>query len=217
MSVKVGILVSGRGSNMLSLIQAEKAGKLGGAKIVAVISDVADAPALEKARGLGVEAICVETESQKARLSANDQERIIAELEKRGVELVCLAGFMRIIGERMLQHYERRMLNIHPSLLPSFPGLGVQKKALEYGVRYSGCTVHFVTADVDCGPIIIQAVVPVLPEDTSESLAERILAQEHRIYPQAVAWYAQGKLSFDGRRVMVTGGYPWREYISREG
>jgi phosphoribosylglycinamide formyltransferase-1 len=108
------------------------------------------------------------------------------------------------------------MLNIHPSLLPSFPGLGVQKKALEYGVRYSGCTVHFVTADVDCGPIIIQAVVPVLPEDTSESLAERILAQEHRIYPQAVAWYAQGKLTLDGRRVMVTGGYPWREYVSRE-
>jgi len=216
MSVKVGILVSGRGSNMVSLIQAEKAGKLGGATIVVVISDVPDAPALEKARGLGVEAICVETESQKARLSANDQERIIAELEKRGVELVCLAGFMRIIGERMLQHYVGRMLNIHPSLLPSFTGLGVQKKALEYGVRYSGCTVHFVTADVDCGPIIIQAVVPVLPEDTSESLAERILAQEHKIYPQAVTWYAEGKLSFDGRRVMVAGGYPWREYISQE-
>lgn len=186
------------------------------ARVAVVISDVADAPALTKARGLGVEAICVETESQKARISANDEERIIAELEKRGVELVCLAGFMRIIGERMLNFYAGRMLNIHPSLLPSFPGLGVQKKALEYGVRYSGCTVHFVTADVDCGPIIIQAVVPVLPEDTSESLAERILAQEHRIYPQAVAWYAQGKLTLDGRRVMVTGGYPWRKYVSRE-
>jgi phosphoribosylglycinamide formyltransferase-1 len=216
MSVKVGILVSGRGSNMVSLIQAEKAGMLGGARVVLVISDVAKAPALEKARELGVEAIYIPTESQKARLSAGDEERIIAELENRGVGLVCLAGFMRIIGERMLKFYAGRILNIHPSLLPSFPGLGVQKKAVDYGVRYSGCTVHFVTADVDCGPIIIQAVVPVLPEDDAETLAERILVQEHRIYPQAVSWYAQGKLSLDGRRVGVVGGYPWQEYMGKE-
>ena len=211
MSTRVGILVSGRGSNMVSLIEAEKAGKLGGAEVALVISDVGDALALEKARERGVEAIHIQMEAEKAKLTENDEERMIAELDERGVNLVCLAGFMRVLCHRMLPRYTGKMMNSHPSLLPSFPGLEVQRKALEYGVRYSGCTVHFVTEDVDCGPIIIQAVVPILQDDTPDELSARILKQEHRIYPQAVAWYAQGKLRVEGRRVFVEGGYFWEE------
>jgi phosphoribosylglycinamide formyltransferase-1 len=124
-------------------------------------------------------------------------------LRNRGVELVCMAGFMRILSPEFLRAFPQRIMNIHPALLPAFPGLHVQQKAIDYGVRFSGCTVHFADEGVDTGPIIIQAVVPVLPDDTADRLAQRILEEEHRIYPQAIQWYAEGRILFQGRRVII--------------
>lgn len=197
---KLGILISGRGSNMLALIEAAEEGKVN-AEIAIVISNTEKAAGLEKAREHGVETLVISHQG----LSREEHERrLVAELKKRGVGLVCLAGYMRVLSRYFLSEFPQRVLNIHPSLLPAFPGLEAQRQALEYGVKYTGCTVHFVDEDVDHGPIIAQAVVPVFDDDTVESLSARILSQEHRIYPEAVALVVSGKYKIEGRRVLAT-------------
>lgn len=198
--VRLGILISGRGSNMESILREIQAGRLS-ARCAAVISDRADAPGLERARAYGAEAIHIDPAAFPNRTAF--QEAVAAELQERAVGLVCLAGFMRIIRAPLLRPFAGRMLNIHPSLLPAFPGLHAQEQAIAYGARVSGCTVHFVDAGMDTGPIVLQAAVPVLPDDTAAALAARILAEEHRIYPLAVQLYAEGRLAIEGRRVRI--------------
>ncbi len=173
------------------------------AKVVVVISDNPDAPALEKARKYGVKALYIPPGEKKTVLVGKAEEEYIRTLKEHKVDYVLLAGFMRVIKERFLSEFEGRILNIHPSLLPSFPGLEAQRQAVEYGVKFSGCTVHFVTKDVDAGPIILQACVPVYDDDTPQTLAERILKEEHRIYPEAVKLLVEGRLVLEGRRVKI--------------
>ncbi|MDI6871563.1 MAG: phosphoribosylglycinamide formyltransferase [Bacillota bacterium] len=197
---RLGILVSGRGSNMEAILQAAALGRLGATPVL-VVSDNPQAPALAKAAQRGV-AIAVVRRRDYA--SASEFERaLVAELKGAGVDLVALAGFMRVLGREFLAAFPGRVLNIHPSLLPSFPGLHAQRQALEYGVRVSGCTVHFVDEQVDHGPIVLQAAVPVLPADTEETLSARILAEEHRIYPEAIRLVAEGRVRVEGRRVWI--------------
>ena len=198
--VAIGVLVSGSGTNLQSIIEAVEKGKLD-ASIKVVISNIADAFALERARKHGIPTAVIRVKDFPER-EAYDAE-VVRVLKEHGVELVALAGFMRIISRVLLDAYHMRIMNIHPSLLPSFPGLEVQKAALDYGVKFSGCTVHFVDGGLDSGPIIIQAVVPVKDEDTVESLSKRILAEEHRIYPQAIQLFSEGRLEVRGRRVFV--------------
>ncbi len=201
--VKLGILVSGRGSNLQAIIDNIEKGALS-AEIAAVISDQADAYALERARKHSIPAVHVSAKGYRGKRDAYDA-LLVKEMRNRGVELVCLAGFMRIITPTLISAFPGRILNIHPALLPSFPGLHVQKAALEHGVKFSGCTVHFVDEGMDTGPIIIQAVIPVLDDDTEDSLSARILKQEHRIYSRAIQLYAEGRLSIDGKRVSASG------------
>jgi phosphoribosylglycinamide formyltransferase-1 len=202
--VKLGILVSGRGSNLQAIIDNIESGALS-AELVVVISDQAEAYALERTRKHGIAAVHVSAKGYKDKREAYDSQ-LISELTQRGVELVCLAGFMRIITPALIKAFPNRILNIHPALLPAFPGLHVQKAALEHGVKFSGCTVHFVDQGMDTGPIIIQAAVPVLDDDTEDTLSARILKQEHKIYSRAIQLYAEGKLRIEGRRVLVSGG-----------
>jgi phosphoribosylglycinamide formyltransferase-1 len=194
------ILISGRGSNMQALLESPVRGA-----VVAVISNAPAARGLEIARAHGVATSVVEHRSFAER--ADFDAALAAEIDRHQPDLVVLAGFMRILTDGFVQRYAGRLLNIHPSLLPAFPGLNTHKRALESGVRVHGCTVHFVTPRLDHGPIVVQAAVPVLPEDTEESLAARVLAQEHRIYPQAVRWFCEERLRVtpDGR-VEVDGG-----------
>ncbi len=201
--VKLGVLVSGRGSNLQAIIDNIEKGEVS-AEVAVVISDQADAYALERARKHNIPGVHVSAKGYRNRREDYDNA-LVQELRKHGVELVCLAGFMRIISPALIKAYPGRLLNIHPALLPAFPGLHVQKAALEHGVKFSGCTVHFVDEGMDTGPIIIQAVVPVLDNDTEESLSERILAQEHKIYSRAIQLFAEGRLKIEGRRVTVSG------------
>ena len=201
--VKIGVLVSGRGSNLQAIIDNIEKGTLS-AELAVVISDQADAYALERARKHNVPAVHVIAKGYRGKRDDYDA-LLVKELQKRNVELVCLAGFMRIITPALIKAFPNRILNIHPALLPSFPGLHVQKAAIEHGAKFSGCTVHFVDEGMDTGPIIIQAVVPVLDNDTEDSLSERILKQEHKIYSRAIQLYAEGKLTIKGRRVFVSG------------
>lgn len=198
--LRIGVLASGSGSNLQSIIDRSLEGHLD-AKIVVVIANVPGAGALERANRAGIETRCIDHKSFADRQTF-DRE-VVATLQDAGVELVVLAGFMRIISEVLLEAYPQRIINIHPALLPAFPGLHVQKKALDYGVKFAGCTVHFVDGGVDTGPIIIQAVVPVLDDDNEESLAARILQEEHRIYPRAIQLFAEGRLKLRGRRVII--------------
>jgi len=202
--VKLGVLVSGRGSNLQAIIDNIENGTLS-AELAVVISDQADAYALERARKHGLAAVHVSAKGFKGKREEYDA-LLVKELRERDVELVCLAGFMRIITPTLIKAYSNHILNIHPALLPAFPGLHVQKAALEYGVRFSGCTVHFVDEGIDTGPIIIQAVVPILDNDTEDSLSTRILRQEHKIYSRAIQLYADGRLAIRGRRVSVSNG-----------
>ena len=199
--LNVGVLASGRGSNLKALIDAVGRGELD-VRLAVVISDVSDARALEIARSAGIEAIYIDPEQKKARMSGAAEQRMIDELKRRDVGLVALAGFMRILSPDFVNAFKMRILNIHPSLLPSFTGLKVQKKALDYGVKFSGCTVHFVDEGVDTGPIVIQAAVPVHDDDTEESLSARILKEEHKIYAEAIRLFAEGRLVIEGRRVI---------------
>ncbi|MBU4532084.1 MAG: phosphoribosylglycinamide formyltransferase [Eubacteriales bacterium] len=196
--LKIGVLASGRGSNLQAILDATLDGRLP-AEVAVVISDDPQAYALERARTHGIPLHSVELAGKPSKQAY--EEEIVRILREHGVGLVCLAGYMRIVSPVMLRAFPNRMINIHPSLLPSFPGLHAQRQALDYGVRFSGCTVHFVDEGVDSGPIIIQAVVPVLQDDTEDTLSARILEQEHRIYVEAVRLYALGKLTIKGRKV----------------
>jgi phosphoribosylglycinamide formyltransferase-1 len=196
--MRIGILISGRGSNMQSLIEAVRNNVIKDSEISIVISDKPQAAGLEKAKAAGVETLVIE---RKNRTREQHDEEIVRELTKRNVGLVCLAGYMRLLSGSFIRAFPEKILNIHPSLLPSFPGLDAQKQALEYGVKISGCTVHFVTEELDAGPIILQRQVPVLENDTVETLSERILAEEHIAYPKAVEMLTTGKYEIRGRRV----------------
>jgi phosphoribosylglycinamide formyltransferase 1 len=207
--LRVAVLASGRGSNLQAIIDAIEAGEVQ-AKIVAVISNKLDSAALERARKHKVPDIFVDPKPFAGRPDSREAyDRALLEvLEKHDVELVLLAGYMKIVTPVLVNAFANRMMNIHPSLLPSFPGLEVQKKAIDWGCKLAGCTVHFVTEGVDEGPIVLQAAVPILDHDTPELLAARILEQEHKIYPRAVQLFAEGRLKVDGRRVVVEGGKP---------
>ncbi|HIH69696.1 MAG TPA: phosphoribosylglycinamide formyltransferase [Methermicoccus shengliensis] len=197
----IGVLASGRGSNLQSIIDHIEGGYIKNARIGVVISDRASAYALERARRHGIEAVYINPHAYPTK--EEYEQKVLEVLEEHGVELVLLAGYMRIVGDTLLDAYEGRMLNIHPALLPAFRGLHAQRQALEYGVKVAGCTVHFVDREVDHGPIIIQRCVEVREDDTEETLSARILEQEHKIYPEAVRLYLEGKLKIEGRRVRV--------------
>lgn len=199
--LRIAVLASGRGTNLQAIIDAIAEGRLSG-RVVAVISDNPHARALERARIAKIPARVIEPSRYASKA---EYESALAQccLEHQA-QVVALAGYMRILGAAFLERFPQRVVNIHPSLLPSFPGLKAQEQAIRYGVRYSGCTVHFVDEGVDSGPIILQAVVPVLPDDTEKSLSERILVQEHRIYPRALQLIAEGRLLVEGRRVYFT-------------
>jgi phosphoribosylglycinamide formyltransferase-1 len=196
---KIGILISGRGSNMLALIRAVADGRISGAEVAIVISNVPDAAGLAMAGEHGVEAVTLD---HRGKTREEHDRAMAAALRAREVDLVCMAGYMRLLSPWFTREFERRILNIHPSLLPAFPGLNAQRQAIEYGVKFSGCTVHIVDEELDHGPIIKQAAVPVFPGDTEETLSARILAEEHRIYPEAVAFALNGRFRIEGRRVM---------------
>ncbi len=181
--MKIGILISGRGSNMVALVDAVKSGEIPDSEIAVVISDKPQAAGIENAKTRGIETIVVE---RRGRTRKDHDAEIIAELRKRNVELVCLAGYMRLLSKDFIHAFENRIVNIHPSLLPAFPGLDAQKQAIDHGVEISGCTVHFVNEELDAGPIILQRVVEVKRDDTAETLAGRILEQEHPAYVEAV-------------------------------
>ncbi len=195
----LAVLVSGRGSNLQAIIDNIENDDLP-AKIALVISNVKNAFALERARRHKIECLFLDPKSYPDR---NRYEKALVEnIQSKSVDLVCLAGFMRILGKYFIDAFSGRIINIHPSLLPAFPGVNVQKQALEHGARFSGCTVHYVNEEVDAGPIILQAVVPIYDADDEASLSERILEQEHTIYPEAIRLIAEGRLTFSGRRVL---------------
>jgi len=201
-TVKLGVLISGTGTNLQAIIDAILHGDLK-AEIRLVISNRDDAQGLERARRHGIETTVID---HRKFASREDFDRaILAALLDRSVELVALAGFMRLLSPVMLEAFAGRIMNIHNSLLPSFPGIHGPKDAIEYGVKIAGCTVFFVTAGVDVGPVIVQAAVPVLPGDDEQRLAARILLQEHRIFPHAIALFQQGRLEIQGRRVIIKG------------
>jgi len=197
---RIAVFISGRGSNFMAIHDAILAGKIN-AEIVLVVSNKENAPGLHIARQRNLQTFYLNPKDFPTR--EDFDRRLIQEVRNKQADLICLAGYMRILTPLFCQEFRNRIMNIHPALLPSFPGLHVQKKAIEWGVRYSGATVHFVTEDADCGPIILQAVVPVLQDDTEESLSDRILKEEHKIYPEAVRLYFEGKLEVRGRRVFI--------------
>lgn len=203
--INLAILISGRGSNMEAILSAVRKKKIA-VKPAVVISNRPDAKGLQIAKKLGVKIVTVDSEGIKGASWEYDQ-KLVRVLEENNVTskngLVCLAGFMRVMSPEFIRHYRGRILNIHPAILPSFPGLHSQRQALDYGVKHSGCTVHFVDEGVDTGPIILQATVKVKDGDTEESLSRRILKQEHKIYPKAVKLFVQGRLRTSGRKVSV--------------
>ncbi len=190
--MKIGILISGRGSNMVALVDAVKGGEIANAEVAIVVSDKSDAAGLATAAECGVETVVVE---RRGRTRAKHDAEIVAELRRRGVELVCLAGYMRLLSPDFIRAFPNRIVNIHPSLLPSFPGVDAQKQALEHGVKITGCTVHFVNEDLDAGPIILQRAVDVLDGDTEATLSAKILEQEHGAYVEAVRKIVVGQLT----------------------
>jgi phosphoribosylglycinamide formyltransferase-1 len=208
-ALRIAVLSSGRGSNLQAIIDAIEAGTVQ-AKIVAVISNKKEAPALERARRHGLSTLFVDPKPYAGRPDSREayDRELLDVLRQYDVELVLLAGYMKIVTTALVEAFANRMMNIHPSLLPSFPGLDVQKKAIEWGCKLAGCTVHFVTEGVDEGPIILQAAVPILDDDTPDTLAARILEQEHKMYPRAVQLFAEGRLRVEGRRVFIKAGKP---------
>ncbi len=198
--IPLGVLVSGSGTNLQAIIDASESGKID-ADVRVVVSDVPDAKALERARKHKITAVAIERKDFESKVAFESE--IVKAFGEHGAEFVCLAGFMRIIGDTLLRAFTNRIINIHPALLPSFPGLEGQKQAFDYGVKVSGATVHFVDEKTDHGPIICQAVVEVFEDDTVETLGARILEQEHIIYPQAIQLIAEGRVSVEGRRVHI--------------
>lgn len=199
MSRKLAILLSGRGSNFRAIARNIADGRLN-AEIAVVISNRPEAAGLETARALGLNAVCIPSRGMDR--EAYDR-LLLAELAKHAIDLVCLAGYMRLLSAAFIRAYPMRIINIHPSLLPSFPGLDAQHQALAHGVKFTGCTVHFVDEQLDSGPIILQAVVPVRDEDTVDSLSDRILAEEHRIYSEAIGLILNRRIRIEGRRVLA--------------
>lgn len=198
---KIAVFLSGRGSNFLALSDAVQSSKIN-ADIALVFSNKKAAPGLLHAREMELETLYLRPKNFGSR-EAYD-ESVAEEMKKREIDLICLAGYMKILTPGLCRKFKNKIINIHPALLPSFPGLHVQQKAIDWGVRFSGATVHFVEAEVDMGPIIIQAVVPVEQDDTEETLSARILKEEHKIYPEAVRLYFEGRLEVRGRRVFIT-------------
>jgi phosphoribosylglycinamide formyltransferase 1 len=201
MNKRIGVLLSGRGSNFEALADSVQAGRIPGAEIAMVISNQPDAPGLKKAEARGIPARMIP--SKGLQREAYDRQ-VAAVLQEYKVDLICLAGYMRLLSPYFVAAFPGKILNIHPSLLPSFPGLESQRQALEHGVKLAGCTVHFVDENLDAGPIILQAVVPVLDSDDEHSLSQRILKEEHRIYSEAVKIVLEGKWRIEGRRVLRT-------------
>ncbi|HLC37984.1 MAG TPA: phosphoribosylglycinamide formyltransferase [Candidatus Norongarragalinales archaeon] len=202
--IRLAVLVSGRGSNLQSIIDNIEAGKLD-AQIACVISDVENAQALERAKKHKLEALFIDPQGK---VKEDYYSEIAKELEKRGVELVILAGFMRIVPPSFLKKFENVVINIHPSLLPSFPGLHAQKQALDAGTKETGCTVHFATPDVDGGPIIVQQPVEVWEDDDEETLSKRILAEEHKLLPKAIQLMAENRILIQGKHVLIN----WKDF-----
>ena len=200
MTTNIGVLVSGSGSNLQSIIDHVESGYLKDVKLSVVISDKRDAYALERAKIHEIDAVFIDPQSHGSKMEF--EKKIIETLQLYNVDLVLLAGYMRILGSEVIQTYRDRIMNIHPALLPSFKGLHGPRQALEYGVKVAGCTVHFVDEGMDSGPIIIQSSVPVKDDDTENTLASRILEQEHRIFPEAIKLFTEGKLKVDGRIVL---------------
>ncbi|HIE05410.1 MAG TPA: phosphoribosylglycinamide formyltransferase [bacterium (Candidatus Stahlbacteria)] len=200
--LQLGVLASGRGSNFEAIAKNCAEEKIN-AKVAILLSDNSEAKALERAKTFGIEARFVDPGHFKTKLTPEAEEMYVKILKEHNVELVILAGFMRILKTHFLRSFAGRIINIHPALLPSFPGLHGQKQAFDYGVKVSGCTVHFVDEGVDTGPIILQRAVPVLEDDTAETLAARILQEEHKIYSEAIQLFAEGRLKIVGRRVKI--------------
>lgn len=196
----LGVMASGRGSNLQSILDAIEKGTVP-ARVSVVITDKPEAKALERARAAGIPAVCVNRKEYDSRETF--EHALIDVLRAHGVELVVLAGFMRILTPVFVQAFKHRILNIHPSLLPSFTGADAHSLVLEYGAKVSGCTVHFVDEGMDTGPIILQAIVPVMDDDDHDSLAARVLVEEHKIYPEAIRLYAEGRLTIEGRKVLI--------------
>jgi phosphoribosylglycinamide formyltransferase-1 len=200
--VNLGVLVSGSGSNLQAIIDNIEAGRLD-ARIKIMISNVPDVFALERAKKHNIPSLVISHKEYKRR--EDFDQKIVEALQAHGVELVVLAGYMRVVTSELLRAFPMRVMNIHPALLPSFPGTHVWQAEVDYGVKFAGCTVHFVDEGTDTGPIIIQAVVPVYDDDTAETLNARILKQEHKIFSQAIQLYAEGRLKIQGRRVLAEG------------
>ena len=203
MTKRIGVLLSGRGSNFEALADSVAAGRIPNAEIALVITHREGAPGVERARARGIDALVIPSKGLER--EAYDRQ-VVAALQEKKVDLVCLAGYMRLLSPYFVQAFRGRILNIHPSLLPAFPGLESQRQALEHGAKFAGCTVHFVDENLDAGPIILQAAVPIRDDDTVDSLSERILAEEHRIYSQAVRIVLEGSFRIDGRRVIIFSG-----------
>jgi phosphoribosylglycinamide formyltransferase 1 len=201
MSKHIGVLLSGRGSNFEALADSISAGRIPNAEIAVVISNRDGAPGIDRARARGLATRVIPSKG----LEREPYDRlVVTALREAKVELICLAGYMRLLSPFFVEAFPQRILNIHPSLLPSFPGLESQKQALDYGVKFAGCTVHFVDENLDAGPIVLQAAVPVEDNDTEDSLSARILQEEHRIYSEAVRIVLEGKFKIEGRRVLLT-------------
>ena len=198
----IGVLISGRGSNLQAIIDAAARGEITG-RVAVVISNKADASGLERARKAGIEALVIPS---KGKERTEFERELVEALESRCVELVCLAGFMRVLTPYFIRRFKNRIINIHPALLPSFPGENAQGQAFDYGVKVTGCTVHFVDEGVDTGQVIVQVPVEVREDDTAETLSARILEQEHKAYPRAIQLYAEGRLQVVGRKVKVLPG-----------
>jgi phosphoribosylglycinamide formyltransferase 1 len=201
MKKRIGVLLSGRGSNFVALADSVAAGRIPNAEIAIVISNREGAPGIDKAKERGIPTKVIPSKGLER--EAYDRQ-VVAVLNDHKADLICLAGYMRLLSPYFVASFPNRILNIHPSLLPSFPGLESQRQALEYGVKFAGCTVHFVDENLDAGPIVLQAVIPVRDEDTEAALSERILAEEHRIYSEAVKIVLDGKYKIAGRRVVRT-------------
>jgi phosphoribosylglycinamide formyltransferase-1 len=201
MTKRIGVLLSGRGSNFEALAESVAAGRIPDAEIALVLSNREDAPGIERARKRGIEARVIPSKG----LEREAYDKLVAAaLKEKKVDLVCLAGYMRMLSPYFVAAFPNRILNIHPSLLPAFPGLEAQRQALEHGAKFSGCTVHFVDENLDAGPIVLQSCVPIEDRDTVETLSERILREEHRIYTEAVRIVLEGRYRIENRRVLIT-------------
>jgi phosphoribosylglycinamide formyltransferase-1 len=199
MNSRIAVLLSGRGSNFVALADSVDAGRISNAEIALVLSNREGAPGIDRAKERGLPTRVI---SSKGLERETYDRQVVAALQESNVDLICLAGYMRLLSPYFVAAFPNRILNIHPSLLPSFPGLESQRQALEYGVKFAGCTVHFVDENLDAGPIVLQAVVPIKDDDTDATLSERILAEEHRIYSEAVKIILEGKFTIAGRRVV---------------